>query len=279
MNLLVTITAILISIFIFLLLINLNHKNVSLVINKMEIQAGYIYKKINRIKSDEDLKLLFEEQNGTNIFGIKIRSLEGLFLFRIILSLSFFLIFSFLGFFLGKNLILYSFIGALIFHFLPLEITKGKINSKSKRVQNEIPDIVDILSSLIKAGLNLDEALNYISNNYECEISRLFKMAQIKIFEGYSKMDAFYLIARISFCNDFKTVIKILVQAEMIGNPISGVLKDISRVIRTNQRDLLKIRSERLESNLVLVVFIFMFIPMIFLFLLPVLPQLKMFFN
>jgi len=74
-------------------------------------------------------------------------------------------------------------------------------------------------------------------------------------------------------------VIKILVQAEMIGNPISGVLKDISRVIRTNQRDLLKIRSERLESNLVLVVFIFMFIPMLFLFLLPVLPQLKMFFN
>jgi len=48
--------------------------------------------------------------------------------------------------------------------------------------------------------------------------------------------------------------------------------------MRTNQRDLLKIRSERLESNLVLVIFIFMFIPMIFLFLLPVLPQLKMFF-
>jgi len=278
MNFLVIIAAALVSIFIFLLLINFNHKNLSLVINKMEIQAGYIYKKMNKTKSDKDLKLLFEEQNGTNIFGIKIKSLEGLFLLRVILSVSFLIIFIFFGFFLGENFILYSFIAAIIFYFLPLEITKSKISLKSRSVQNELPDIIDILSSLIKAGLNLDEALNYISNNYKCEISRLFRLAQIKIFEGYSKMEAFYLIARISFCNDFKTVIKILVQAEMIGNPISGVLKDISRVIRTNQRDLLKISSERLESNLVLVVFIFMFIPMIFLFLLPVLPQLKMLF-
>jgi tight adherence protein C len=179
---------------------------------------------------------------------------------------------------LGKNFIFYSFIGAIILYFLPIEIIKSKISSKSKRIQNELPDIVDILSSLIKAGLSLNEALNYISDNYKCETSRLFKLAQIKIFEGYSKMNAYYLIARLSFCNDFKTVIKILVQAEMIGNPISKVLKDVSKVMRTNQRDLLKIRSERLENNLVLVIFIFMFIPMIFLFLLPVLPQLKMFF-
>ena len=77
MNFLVIIAAALVSIFIFLLLINFNHKNLSLVINKMEIQAGYIYKKMNKTKSDKDLKLLFEEQNGTNIFGIKIKSLEG----------------------------------------------------------------------------------------------------------------------------------------------------------------------------------------------------------
>ncbi|MBA7688110.1 hypothetical protein ES703_96586 [subsurface metagenome] len=233
---------------------------------------------MNKTKLSEDLELLFEEQNFIKIFGFKIKSLEGLFLLRVILSLSFLIFFIVFGFFLGKNFIFYSFIGAIILYFLPIEIIKSKISSKSKRIQNELPDIVDILSSLIKAGLSLNEALNYISDNYKCETSMLFKLAQIKIFEGYSKMDAYYLIARLSFCNDFKTVIKILVQAEMIGNPISKVLKDVSKVMRANQRDLLKIRSERLESNLVLIIFIFMFIPMIFLFLLPVLPQLKMFF-
>src|SRR3972149_5258890 len=210
MNLLIAVAAVLVSIFIFLLLINFNYRKVRLIINKVEIQTGYILKKMNQRKSNEDLKLLFEEQNGINIFGFKIKSLEGLFLLRVVLSLSFLVFFIVFGFFLEKNFILYSFVGSIIFYFLPLEIIKSKISSKSKRIHNELPDIVDILSSLIKAGLSLDEALNYISNNYKCEISRLFKLAQIKIFEGYSKMEAFYLIAKFSFCNDFKTVIKIL---------------------------------------------------------------------
>ena len=278
MNLLIVVTAVLVSVFVFLLFINFSHKKSRLIIEKIETRTGYILKKMNKTKLSKDLELLFEEQNFINIFGFKIKSLEGLFLLRVILSLSFLIFFIVFGFFLGKNFIFYSFIGATILYFLPIEIIKSKISSKSKRIQNELPDIVDILSSLIKAGLSLNEALNYISDNYKCETSRLFKLAQIKIFEGYSRMDAYYLIARLSFCNDFKTVIKILAQAEIIGNPISKVLKDVSKVMRTNQRDLLKIGSERLESNLVLVIFIFMFIPMIFLFLLPVLPQLKMFF-
>lgn len=278
MNLLLVVIAVLVSVFVFLLFINFSYKKSRLLIEKIETRTGYILKKMNKTKLSEDLELLFEEQNFIKIFGFKIKSLEGLFLLRVILSLSFLIFFIVFGFFLGKNFIFYSFIGAIILYFLPIEIIKSKISSKSKRIQNELPDIVDILSSLIKAGLSLNEALNYISDNYKCETSMLFKLAQIKIFEGYSKMDAYYLIARLSFCNDFKTVIKILAQAEIIGNPISKVLKDVSKVIRTNQRDLLKIRSERLESNLVLIIFIFMFIPMIFLFLLPVLPQLKMFF-
>ncbi len=278
MNLLLVVIAVLVSVFVFLLFINFSYKKSRLLIEKIETRTGYILKKMNKTKLSEDFELLFEEQNEVNVFGFKIKSLEGLFLLRVILSLSFLIFFIVFGFFLGKNFIFYSFIVAIILYFLPIEIIKSKISSKSKRIQNELPDIVDILSSLIKAGLSLNEALNYISDNYKCETSMLFKLAQIKIFEGYSKMDAYYLIARLSFCNDFKTVIKILVQAEMIGNPISKVLKDVSKVMRANQRDLLKIRSERLESNLVLIIFIFMFIPMIFLFLLPVLPQLKMFF-
>jgi len=95
---------------------------------------------------------------------------------------------------------------------------------------------------------------------------------------GYGKKEAYYNIARLSFCNDFKTVIKILIQSDIVGNPIKDVLKDLSRVIRNNQRDLIKMKAERLESNLVIVIFIFIFIPMLLLFLLPVFPQLKMLF-
>ncbi len=278
MNLLVIPTAILISVFTFFLSTSVNYRNSRLIFKRIETRTGNIFKKLKKTKLSEDLKILFNEQEGIRVLGFKIKSIEGLFLLRIFLSISFLIFFIVLGFLLGKNFILYSFIAAIVIYFLILEIIKSQIKLKSKKVLDELPDIVDVLSALIEAGLNLNEALNYISDNYKGEITKLFKLARIKIFEGYNKKDAYYLIARLSFCNDFKTLIKILIQAEMIGNPINKVLKGISKDIRSNQRDLLKIRSERLESNLVIVIFIFMFIPMIFLFLLPVLPQLKMFF-
>jgi Flp pilus assembly protein TadB len=278
MKLIIILTAILISIFIFLFLINFNYKGAHLIFNKFENRAENVIGRFNKIRSDDDAKLFFEEEGRVNIFGMRVKSIEGLFLLRIISSLSFLIFFIIFGFLWKKNLIYYALIGAAIIYFLPSQIIKSKIITKSRKIQGELPDVIDILSSLIKAGLSLDEALNYISDNYKCEISKLFKKAQVKIFEGSSKTDAYYAVAKFSFCNDFRAVIKILMQAEIIGNPISKVLKDISRVIRNNQRDLLKISSERLESNLVLVIFIFMFIPTIFLFLLPVIPQLQMLF-
>src|SRR3972149_10752347 len=103
MNLLIVLAAILVSIFIFLLLMNFNYREIRLIINKVESQTGHILKKMNRTKSNEDLKLLFEEQNGINIFGFKIKSLEGLFLLRIVLSISFLIFFIVFGLFLEKN--------------------------------------------------------------------------------------------------------------------------------------------------------------------------------
>jgi len=278
MNLWVMFIAILISVFIFIILVSFGRKDSQLIINTAETKTGKFFKKISKNKENEDLKILFEEQNGTRVLIFNIKSLEGLFLLRIILSLSFFLSVIISGFLLDRSLILYSFIGAVIIFFIPLEAVKGKISLKSKKVQNELPDIIDIISSLIKAGLSLGEALNYISENYDCEISKLFKLAKIKIIEGHNKIDAYYMVAKLSFCNDFKSLIKIIMQAESIGNPISKVLKDMSNVIRSNQRDLLKIQSERMESNLILIIFVFIFIPTIFLFLLPVIPQLNLLF-
>jgi tight adherence protein C len=196
----------------------------------------------------------------------------------LILAFSSAIIFIFSGFLFGKNFILYSLLAAIIFYFLPVEVIKNKILIIRKKILGELPDIVDMLSSLIKAGLTLDEAMTYISRNYNSETSKLFRMLHTKILEGYSKPEAFNIIARLSFCSEFKNLIKVLAQSEIIGNPVKDILKDLSRVMRENQRDFLKMKAEKLESNLIIVIFIFIFIPVIALFLIPVIPQLQILF-
>jgi len=278
MSLMIILLSILISVFIFLFFFNSRQLHAKSLIKRIENYTCNITVKNKRNTGYLKHKFFLEERNLINILGVRIKTIEGLFVFRFFLSLSFLIFIIIVGFFSGNNFLLAAVLIAFLLFFVPSEIFKSRIKSISKNILREIPDVLDILSSLIKAGLNLDEAISYYSNNYKGEVSRLFKLVLIKIYEGQRKKDAYNCIAKLSFCNEFRTIIKIIIQADSIGNPINIVLKELSRAIRNNQRDQLKIRSEKLENSLMLIIFVFMFIPMMVLFLLPIIPQLKMIF-
>jgi tight adherence protein C len=221
------------------------------------------------------LTLLFESRGRMNILSFRIKTIEEFYIFKIILSVSGFLLVMVAGFFLSVNLLLYAALTAAVFYFLPSEIVKGKIKNISKKILIELPEIIDLMASLIKAGLTIDETIIYIFKNLNGEIPGLFRIYNIKILEGATRREAFDNIGKMSYCAEFYSFIKVIYQSEVIGNPIKEVLKDLSHVYRNNQRDNLKMRAEKLESNLILVIFIFIFIPMLLIFLMPVLPQLK----
>jgi tight adherence protein C len=221
------------------------------------------------------LILLFESRGRMNILSFRIKTIEEFYIFKIILSVSGFLLVMVAGFFLSVNLLLYAALTAAVFYFLPSEIVKGKIKNISKKILIELPEIIDLMASLIKAGLTIDETIIYIFKNLNGEIPGLFRIYNIKILEGATRREAFDNIGKMSYCAEFYSFIKVIYQSEVIGNPIKEVLRDLSHVYRNNQRDNLKMRAEKLESNLILVIFIFIFIPMLLIFLMPVLPQLK----
>ena len=221
------------------------------------------------------VKLLLESHGRMSVLSIRMKTIEEFYIFRIILSVSVFLLILVAGFFLSINLLLYATLTAAVFYFLPSEIVKGTIKNISKKILIELPEIIDLMASLIKAGLTIDETIVYIFKNLDGEIPSLFRIYNIKILEGATRREAFDCIGKMSYCAEFYSFIKVIYQSEVIGNPIKEVLKDISRVYRNNQRDNLKMRAEKLESNLILVIFIFIFVPMLLIFLMPVLPQLK----
>ncbi len=226
----------------------------------------------------EDMRMLLKNESRIKVLGIKVNNLEKVFLLQILLASAFLITMNLLGILLSRNLFVWSLVGSAIAYFLPITIIKGFMDKKGRSVLVELPDIIEITSSLIEAGLTLDEAIKYISLNYKGSISKLFALLQVKKLEGHTRAEAFKIISRLSFCEDFKTVIKLMAQSEEIGNPIAEVLSDLSTSLRNNQRDKLKIRAERMESNLVLVIFIFLFIPMLMIFMLPVLPQIRLLF-
>jgi len=265
---------------IFFLVIFLNFK-------KSEFESflfnSRFIKKLNnkgrkKIFNDPDIEYYLDNYKNIKVFNFKIDSMEKLIILKLYLSFISFVLINILGITLHRNFLIISLICALIFYLLPSEILRNKVNNIKHRVMIEMPDFIDALFSLINAGLTLDESIKYFSGNYKGEIKNLLQVFRIKQLEGFSKIEAYEFIGKLSFCEEFSRVIKILSQSEVIGNPIKEVLKNFSSEIRNTQKDKLKIKAEKLESSLIFIIFIFIFIPMLLIFLVPVLPQIKMLF-
>jgi tight adherence protein C len=264
----------------FFLIIFLNFKR-----NEFEsiLFNSIFIKKLNKNKKfellhDENIEFYLDNFKNIRIFGLKIDSQEKLVILKLYFSFFAFVLINIFGIIFHKNFLIISLIGALIFYLLPSEILKSKINNIKSKVIIELPDFIDILSSLINAGLNLDEAIKYFALNYNGEIKNLLSIFRIKQLEGFSKIEAYEFIGKLSFCEEFNRIVKIISQSEIIGNPVKEVLQNFSAEIRNNQKDQLKIKAEKLESNLIFIIFIFIFIPTLLIFLVPVFPQIKLLF-
>jgi len=264
----------------FFLIIFLNFKR-----NEFEsiLFNSIFIKKLNKNKKfellhDENIEFYLDNFKNIRIFGLKIDSQEKLVILKLYFSFFAFVLINIFGIIFHKNFLIISLIGALIFYLLPSEILKSKINNIKSKVIIELPDFIDILSSLINAGLNLDEAIKYFALNYNGEIKNLLSIFRIKQLEGFSKIEAYEFIGKLSLCEEFNRIVKIISQSEIIGNPVKEVLQNFSAEIRNNQKDQLKIKAEKLESNLIFIIFIFIFIPTLLIFLVPVFPQIKLLF-
>jgi len=265
---------------LFFLIVFLNFKR-----NEFEsiLFNSIFIKKLNktsksRLFNDINIEFYLDNYKNIKIFSFKIDSQEKLIILKLYFSFVSFILINFIGIILHKNLLIISLIGALIFYLFPSEILKSKISNIRNKVIIELPDFIDVLFSLINAGLNLDESIKYFALNYKGEIRNLLLIFRIKQLEGFSKIEAYEHIGKLSFCEEFNRIVKILAQSEIIGNPVKEVLRNFSIEIRNNQKDQLKIRAEKLESNLIFIIFIFIFIPMLLIFLVPVFPQIKLLF-
>ncbi|MHB1336475.1 MAG: type II secretion system F family protein [Candidatus Humimicrobiaceae bacterium] len=264
----------------FFLIIFLNFKRSEL---ESFLFNSRLIKKLNnkgrkKIFADVDIEFYLDNYKNIRIFNFKIDNTEKLIILKIYLSFISFALINILGITFHKNFLIISLLCILIFYLLPSEILRNKINNIKYKVMIEMPDFIDVLFSLINAGLTLDESIKYFSGNYKGEIKNLLQVFRIKQLEGFSKMEAYEFIEKMSFCEEFGRVIKVISQSEVIGNPIREVLKNFSIEIRNNQKDKLKIKAEKLESSLIFIIFIFIFIPMLLIFLVPVFPQIKMLF-
>lgn len=145
------------------------------------------------------------------------------------------------------------------------------LKSRTKKRQNEIkkqmPEIMDLLSVSVEAGLGFDAALLRVSGHSSGALIDELMSVYREVQMGKSRKEAFKSLGDRSTVEELKTFAGAIVQAEQLGISIKNVLKLQAQQLRLKRRQAAEEKAMKAPIKMMLPLVIFIF-PVIFIILL-----------
>lgn len=117
-----------------------------------------------------------------------------------------------------------------------------KMRQRKFQIQMVLPDMIDLITVSVEAGLGLYAAIQRISDRFENPLSEEFLRAIQEVRLGRTNAQAMRDLARRVDLSDLNTLVTALVQAEQLGISIANVLRIQSERLRD-------IRSQRAREQ------------------------------
>ncbi len=175
--------------------------------------------------------------------------------------------------------ILFIFIEIILAFVLPGFILGKIITARQKVILNSLPDIIDLLTVSVEAGLGFDGALMKVVEKKPGPLAAEFEKVLQEIKVGRQKRDALKDLAERIDIQDLTAFIGSVVQADQFGVGIANVLRIQAGQIRLQRRQRAQERAMKVPVKMLLPMVIFIF-PTLFIVLLgPVIIQMVQQFS
>jgi tight adherence protein C len=185
----------------------------------------------------------------------------------VFLSLLFFGIFSVMNTGLLTRLEM-GIIGCLIGYMLPNSWLKAKAKQRQKEIQHSLPDVLDLLTVSVEAGLGFDAALLKVVEKQKGVLAEEFLRVLQEIKMGRPRRESLRDLARRNKpAEDLSNVVASLVQADQLGISIGGVLRNQAQQIRQKQRQRAEEKAQKAPVKMMIPLVFFVF-PSIFIIVL-----------
>lgn len=162
-----------------------------------------------------------------------------------------------------KILILIIIAQCLTTLLLPRLILKRKINDRQKKIRNSMPDVLDLLSVSVEAGLAFDGAISKVIEKTKGPISDEFSKVLQEMRIGKNKRDALKdMIGRVNV-PDLTSFVGAIIQADQLGVSIGNVLRIQSKQMREKRRQRAQEKAMKAPVKMLIPMVMFIF-PTIF---------------
>ena len=139
-----------------------------------------------------------------------------------------------------------------------------KVYDRSKRMQRDLPDAIDLMTISVESGLAFDAAVQQVARNTEGpladEFSRVLREMQI----GQGRAEALRGLSDRTEVDDVKSFVTAMVQADSFGIPIANVLRIQSSEIRMKRRQRAEEQAQKVPVKIT-VPLIFCILPCLFI--------------
>lgn len=150
---------------------------------------------------------------------------------------------------------------------LPNIFLGSRIKDRLKKIQNSLPDVLDLLTVSVEAGLGFDTALMKVVEKVPGPLAKEFQLVLKEMKIGKQRKDALRDMADRIALQDLSTFIGSIIQAEQLGVGIGNVLRIQSSQMRMNRRQRASEKAMKAPVKMVLPMVLFIF-PTIFAILL-----------
>jgi tight adherence protein C len=119
---------------------------------------------------------------------------------------------------------------------------RGRIENREEKIREALPEVLDLLTVMIEAGMSLDGAMNEVAARSKNVLGEEFAQVMRDITAGGDRTEALNALARRCQNPDIDTLVEAIKQSELMGTSMVEVL-------RFQASDLRRLRRERAQRK------------------------------
>jgi tight adherence protein C len=157
---------------------------------------------------------------------------------------------------------IFAAIAAMLGYMIPGMVLGWLINRQKTRIDNGLPDALDLMVVCVEAGCGLDQAIQKTSVELEIshpELANELKMIMTEVRAGKPRLEAFRNFASRTKVDDVKSLVAMLVQTDRFGTSVAQALRTHAEVSRTKRRQRAEERAAKIGVKLVFPLVFFLF--------------------
>ena len=141
------------------------------------------------------------------------------------------------------------------------------ITKRRELMERQLPDILDMLSVNVEAGLGFEQAMLHVINNFEGPMIDEFTITYREMSMGRDRAVALQLLGERSGIEDMKNFTGAVIQAWKLGISLKNILRTQAMAIRQSRRNKVEEKAMKISVKILIPMVMFIF-PVIFIMLL-----------